>query len=410
MTDGDSKSTGNQDGQSPTPKPVPKAADSIDPFELPVISRPLVRVWLGRAISVAFMVAGLVMSLALANELNIRPRTEDAYVRANVIGIAAHVSGAIVELNVVDNQPVEEGQILFVVDPRPYEVALAKAEAELALVELRIAALQAAVTEAREQVKAAVKRVDQAKADALYAVQYLERVEPLLASRFVTPDQVVKAQTDAEALQAAVRSFEADVVAREASVVTAQANLGQVGDVNALRQAAEVEVANARLFLDYCSVRCPINGYITNLNISQGEYANEGEQVFAIVDREVWYVMANFKETYLPYIEVGDTVEVYLMARPAETIKGRIQGVGWALYQDNGATIPSVQLPKVSPTMDWVRLAQRFPVRIILEEGIDSPVRMGETAAVIVLPGEDTLPPPMFPKVREFFNWLGLDD
>ena len=98
------------------------------------------------------------------------------------------------------------------------------------------------------------------------------------------------------------------------------------------------------------------------------------------------------------------------MARPAETIKGTIQGVGWALYQDNGATIPSVQLPKVSPTMDWVRLAQRFPVRIILEDEIDSPVRMGETAAVIVLPGESELPPPMFPRVREFFNWLGLDD
>ena len=347
--------------------------------------------------------------VGLANELEIRPRTEDAYVRANVIGIAAHVSGAIVELNVVDNQPVEEGQILFVVDPRPYEVALAQAEADLVLVDIEIAALEAAVESSRRDVKAAEARVNQAIADAAYAIQYFERIQPLLESRFVTPDQVVKAQTDAQALEAAVDRYRADVSAAIAMLQTSQANLGQLGDVNARRQAAEVTVANAKLFLDYCYVRCPVDGYITNLNISQGEYANEGQQVFAIVDRSIWYVMANFKETYLPFIDIGDTVEIYLMARPDDRWQGTIQGIGWALYQENGATIPEVQLPEVSPTLDWVRLAQRFPVRIVVDDIPDVPLRMGETAAVIALRGEDELPPPLFPRVREFFDWLGLN-
>ena len=405
------------DGQQPKAKtPAKVAAKSpvdkgvFDAIELPPLPKSSVRAWIGRSLSVLFILMGLFAGIGLANELDVQPRTQDAYVRANVIGIAAHVSGAIVELNVVDNQPVKEGEILFVVDPRPYEVALAKAEADLALVDLEIAALQAAVAAEKDTVIAAEKRVEQAEADAYYAIQYYERIEPLLESRFVTPDQVVKARTEAEALQAAVRTYQAQVQAARADLNTAVANLGQIGDVNARRVAAEVAVANAELFLDYCYVKCPIDGYITNLNISQGEYANEGEQIFAIVDRTVWYVMANFKETYLSFIKPGDTVEIYLMSRPNERWKGTIQGIGWALYQSNGATIPAFQLPDVSPTMDWVRLAQRFPVRIVIEDEPDVPLRMGETAAVIALPGENTLPRPMFPRVRAFFNWLGLDN
>jgi len=178
----------------------------------------------GRILSVVFIASGLLSMVGLANELEIRPRTEDAYVRANVIGIAAHVSGAIVELNVVDNQPVEEGQILFVVDPRPYEVALAQAEADLVLVDIEIAALEAAVESSRRDVKAAEARVNQAIADAAYAIQYYERIQPLLESRFVTPDQVVKAQTDAQALEAAVDRYRADVSAAVAMLQTSQAN------------------------------------------------------------------------------------------------------------------------------------------------------------------------------------------
>ncbi len=410
MTDSDSKKADSK--AAPTSPVQEKPAVVTSDRERHLMPPPEPKRWqvlTGRIISVIFLVAGVLSMVGLANELEIRPRTEDAYVRANVIGIAAHVSGAIVELNVVDNQPVEEGQILFVVDPRPYEVALAQAEADLVLVDIEIAALEAAVESSRRDVNAAKARVNQAIADAAYAIQYFERVQPLLESRFVTPDQVVKAQTEAQALEAAVDRYRADVSASLAMLETSQANLGQLGNVNARRQAAEVTVANAKLFLDYCYVRCPINGYITNLNISQGEYANEGQQIFAIVDRSIWYVMANFKETYLPFVEVGDTVEIYLMARPNERWKGTIQGIGWALYQENGATVPDVQLPDVSPTLDWVRLAQRFPVRIIVDDISDTPLRMGQTAAVISLPGENELPPPLFPRVREFFDWLGLN-
>lgn len=367
-----------------------------------------VRAFLATLLSISFMVGGVVTALVLANELEIRPRTDDAYVRANLIGIAPHVSGPIVELPIVDNQPVSKGDLLFVVDPRPYEVALAAAEANLAVVDLEIASLEAQVAAAERSVSAAKAQLAKAAADADYAIRYFERVEPLLPERFVTPDAVDKARSDAEATSAAVAAAEAMVAKAEAELATSIANLGQLGDVNALRTAAEVQVANAKLFLDYCFVASPIDGYITNLNIAVGEYANEGQQVFAIVDRTIWYVMANFKETDLPYFDVGAAVEIYRLSEAGERLEGVVQGIGWALYQQDGATVGV--LPDVSPTLDWVRLAQRFPVRIVIESEPQRPLRMGETMSVIVMPPGEGLPPPRFPQVRAFFDWLGLDN
>ena len=364
---------------------------------------------IGAIISIVFIVSGLAAGLMLAGELDAQPRTEDAYTRANIIGIAPHVSGRILELNVVDNQPVDEGDLLFVVDPRPYEIALAEAEAQMALVDLSIIGYQDSIEAAQAEIEAAKSRITKQQALAQYAVQYLERVEPLLGSRFVTPDQVDKARSEALALQASILSAEADLSAARKMYQVAVTQLGDVGNVNARRVAAQVEIDRAKLFLDYCYVTAPFDGYITNLNITVGEYANVGQQVFAIVDREIWYVMANFMETYLEDLEIGQTVEIYLMAFPGRAIKGRIQGIGWAITDTEGPTLDPI--PTVSPTLDWVRLAQRFPVRIILEEiPEDVEIRMGATAAAIVLPDEGSLPKPMFPELRAFAKKLGLVD
>ena len=369
----------------------------------------LTRRAVGAIISIAFMVSGVTAGLMLASELDAQPRTEDAYTRANIIGIAPHVSGRILELSVVDNQPVETGDLLFVVDPRPYEIALAEAQAQLALVDLDIAGYKDSILAAEAEIKAAEARITKQQALAEYAAIYLERVEPLLGSRFVTPDQVDKARSETLALQASVLSAEADLTVARKMYQVAVTALGDVGDVNARRVAAQIEIDHAQLFLDYCYVTAPFDGYITNLNITVGEYANVGQQVFAIVDREIWYVMANFMETYLDDLEIGQTVEIYLMAFPGRAIKGRIQGIGWAITDTEGPTLDPI--PTVSPTLDWVRLAQRFPVRIILEEiPEDVQIRMGATAAAIVLPDEGEPPKPMFPKVRAFAKRLGLAD
>ena len=162
--------------------------------------------------------------------------------------------------------------------------------------------------------------------------------------------------------------------------------LGQYGDVNARLQAAAAAVASAELDVEYCRVKAPFDGYVTNLNIAVGEYARQGQQVFALVDNRAWYVMANFRETFLASIRPGMAADVYLVSYPGRRFRGVVQGIGWAIHQDDGATVSG--LPAVRQTLNWVRLANRIPVRILLEErDAERPFRMGTTAVVTIRGG-----------------------
>lgn len=323
----------------------------------------------GRIVGLAIIVSAIVAGLYVLRLYYIYPRTDDAYVRANVVGIAPHVSGPIVELPIRDNQHLAKGALLFVVDPRPYQATLERAEANLALTNLKIDALQNAIHSAQA-------RNHQLEADAAYDKQYLDRIVPLLARHFVTANDVFNARSRLAAAQAAVENARSEVR-------KSQNELGQYGDFNARRKAAEAALYYAKLNVQYCYVRAPFDAYVTNLNIAVGQYANEGKQVVSLVDNRVWYVMANFRENFLDHIRPGMRVEVYLLSYPNRRFAGRVQEAGWALYQDNGATVAG--LPRVEQTLNWVRLAQRFPVRIVLEDrDPQRPFRMGQTAVVTV--------------------------
>jgi multidrug efflux system membrane fusion protein len=323
----------------------------------------------GRVLSAAIVIAAIVVGLYVARLYYIYPRTDDAYVRANWVGIASHVSGPITELPIVDNQYVKQGDLLFIVDPRPYQAALDAAVAKLQLTELDIRALQDAIRTAEAD------RI-RLEADAAYAKQYLDRIQPLLARHFVTANDVFNARARVNAAEAAVEGAASDVR-------KAQNQLGQYGNINALRKAAEAAVYNAKLNVGYCYVRAPYNGWVTNLNIAEGQYANEGREVVSLVDDRTWYVIANFRETFLSHIKPGMTAEVFILAYPNKRFRGRVQGVGWALYQQNGASVEG--LPQVETTLNWVRLSQRFPVRIVLEDRDPKfPFRTGTTAVVTI--------------------------
>ena len=324
---------------------------------------------IGRFLSVGIILAAIFVTGIAWRLAYLQPRTDDAYVRANWIDISPHVGGPIVELAIVDNQYVKKEDLLFRIDCRPYEAALALAEADLAVTNSDIRGRERAI-------EAAEARLEKVAAQDTYDRQYLERIEPLLEREFVTANDVFEARAAAEASAAAVRQV-------RQQLDQARAELGQFGDLNAYREAAQASVANAALNVSYCSVRAPFNGWVTNLNLAVGEYANQGQQVFALIDDREWYVIGNFRETFLSSIEPGMKAEVYLMSYPGRRFAGTVQGVGWALYQPNGASVGT--LPNVSPTLNWVRLAQRFPVRIILDErDPDKPFRMGATAVVTV--------------------------
>jgi membrane fusion protein, multidrug efflux system len=323
----------------------------------------------GRTLGVLIILVTLGLGIHVVQLYYFFPQTDDAYVRANVVHVAAHVSGPIIELPVQDNQHVRKGDLLFVVDPRPYMATLQMAQAKLELTNLDIKALDNAID-------AAKARQAQLEAEAKYDKQYLARLMPLLREQFVTVDEVYNARSKLAAAQAAVDNARNEVY-------KAQNQLGQYGDINARRKAAEAAVYNAKLNVGYCYVHAPFDAYITNLNIAAGEYANEGRQVLSLVDNRTWYVMANFRENFLSRIEPGMTAQVYLISYRNHRFRGVVQGVGWALFQDNGATVEG--LARVAPTLNWVRLSQRFPVRITLEDrDPNHPFRMGETAVVTI--------------------------
>jgi multidrug efflux system membrane fusion protein len=323
----------------------------------------------GRLIGALIVLGAIGLGLYVTRLYYLYPRTDDAYVRANVVGIAPHVSGPIVQLPVHDNQHVKPGELLFVVDPRPYRSVLDRTEAELALTNLQIRALE-------DTIRSAQARQAQLAATTAYDKQYLDRIVPLLSRHFVTANDVFNARSRLRADQAAIDSARSEVR-------KAKNDLGQYGDINARRKAAEAAVYDAKLNVEYCYVHAPFDAYVTNLNIAVGQYANEGRQVLSLVDNRVWYVMANFRENFLAHIRPGMRVDVYLLSYPNQHFRGRVQGVGWALYQGNGATVEG--LPQVEATLNWVRLSQRFPVRIVLENPDPAyPFRMGATAVVTV--------------------------
>jgi multidrug resistance efflux pump len=297
------------------------------------------------------------------------PQTDDAYVRANTVGIAPHISGPIVDLPIRDNQHVKEGDLLFIVDPRPYQAELDSAVANVDLTNLQIGALD-------NSISAAKQRQNQLEAERAYDQQYLNRIIPLLSDDFVTANDVSSAKSKLAKANAAVGGAKSEVA-------RASNELGEYGDINARRKAAQAAAYKAQLNVEYCYVKAPFDGYVTNLNIAVGQYANEGKEVVSLVDDRNWYVLANFRETFLARIQPGMHAEVFLLGYPNVRFHGRVEGVGWALFQDNGASVAG--LPRVDPTLNWVRLAQRFPVRVTLEDrDARYPFRMGETAVVTI--------------------------
>jgi multidrug efflux system membrane fusion protein len=335
-------------------------------------------------------IAGILISLAsfvsaafLAREVNANiranPRTEDAQVRANVIGLAPQVGGTITAIHVKDNQLVHKGDLLFELDDRPYAAEAEKAKAQLALTELEIQAY-------KDQIAAAEAQLKQSEAKAAYAVDYAKRVQALVGNLYVTVDKNQLAQT--EALTAT------DKVAEDKAALQRARNLlGEQGEVNVRRVAAQAALRDAELKLSYCKVYATCDGYVTNLQITPGAYAAVGEQVFSLVDRKIWYVLANFRETDLKRMRPGMSVDVYLMAESGKKLRGIVQGVPKAIVSldtpSNNAPGGEGLLSRVSPTIDFILLAQRYPVRIILDEPEEHSFRMGGTASVIVHTASD---------------------
>ncbi|HEX3800815.1 MAG TPA: biotin/lipoyl-binding protein [Verrucomicrobiae bacterium] len=354
-----------------------------------------VRKSIGRVVGIVIIIAAIVVMVMAIWIYDNRPQTDDATLRANFIGVAPQASGHVIDLRVKDNQVVNKGDVLFVIDPRPYEHALAKAKAALVLSRKEVEGLQqalkvgdASISRAEAQRFAAEATVERAEAEAKDSQDHVKRLEPLLTKEFATLDLVEAARTRQQMADSAVNEAKRELAAAAAGLEQAKMDriraddaIGQEGDFNARIGASEAEVREAELNLEFCTVRAPFSGKVVNLNISLGEFARVGVDLFTLVDTSTWYAVANFRETQLKHIAEGDSAEIYLQYRGGKRFKGKVVGLAWAVLPEYGTA--AAGLPNVPRNLDWVRLAQRFPVRVEITDPDDN-FRIGASAVVTI--------------------------
>jgi multidrug resistance efflux pump len=330
----------------------------------------------------------IVLTVALAGILTVfyyrhaerYPSTDDAYVDADVVGIVAQVAGPIVNLPTVDNQAVRTGDLLFEIDPRPFRIAVEKARADLEKTGQNVSALA-------DDVASAEAQVQEAQASLRLAQTQWKRVEPL-AKIGALPFQ------DRDKAQAQLDDARAGLADAQAGLTKAQHHLGESGEDNADVRAAIAQLEYAELQLSYTRVIAPANGYVTDLTLSLGSYANVGSAMLSLVNTDSWRVVAYMKETQLRHLQSAQPTRVYLPAYPGVRFEGLVQGIGWGVeQQDNEGQRGPDGVPTVNPTVDWVRMAQRFPVRIALVDPDSAhPLRKGMRAVVRVDASENTAP------------------
>ena len=361
---------------------------------------------LGRWVGAAIIAGAIVLGLVVLYRGSANPRTDDATVFANFIGIAPQVDGPVVRLNVADNQFVTKGTLLYEIDERPYQYALETALSEQAALEgqiadeqRRIAALGSAVSvaqanihRAEADVADAEQGVSRARAEWSYASNNLHRLEPLLTKKFVTVDQVDKARSSeiaqAEALrqaQSQLQLAQAEVKATLAQHQQARHAVTTLEPLITQRGAKAAAIKKAQYDLENCRVYAPFDARVTNLTIAEGAYAHVGQQVFTLIDARTWWVLANFREGQLKNIMPGMRVDVYVMSRPNQRFSGVVESVGFGVTPDPdviGRWGPG--LPEVQRTLNWVHLASRFPVRIRVENPASELFRISESAVVTI--------------------------
>jgi multidrug resistance efflux pump len=291
------------------------------------------------------------------------PWTRDATVRAYVVTMAPEVAGRIVELPVADNKYVRKGDLLMVIDPTDYRIAVSQAEASVQQAEANVQNVDAQITVQQAQIRANEALLDQAKAVLVFAQQQAGRYETLAKQGY---GSVQNAQ-----------QFTSQLHQQEAAVQTANENHNlvrrQLDALKAQRMSAEATVAQAKAQLSKAQVNLertrilsPADGYVTNLLAQFGDYVNVGVNTISVVDANSFWVDGYFEETNLSPIRVGDPAQIKLMGY-TQIVRGHVDSIARAINVSNAQ--PNNQgVATVNPIFTWVRLAQRIPVRVHIDK------------------------------------------
>ena len=259
------------------------------------------------------------------------PWTRDGQVRTQVIQVTPRVNGMVTKIHVVDNQKVKTGDLLFEIDPSQYQVKLKQAEARL------------------QRTKESAKGTK---------IEY-ERVKNIYSK-----DKGAVSQKD--------------LVRNETNYYKSLADI----------DSATEAVNTAKLNLSYTKVFAEVDGYVSNINFQIGSQAVANKPILALVDENSYWVFGFFREDAIPNVKVGDIAKVTLLAYPDTPISGKVESIAWGISHADGNPGSNL-LPSVKPVFQWIRLAQRIPVRIKLNKLPEYiKLRFGMTASVMILKNE----------------------
>ena len=313
------------------------------------------------------ILAGIVATLVVYwhhNELY--PSTDDAYLQANIVHIAPQVSGPVDHVLVKNYDNVKQGQLLFTIDPRPFQLAVNDAKAKLSL--------------AQQQMQSDIATVKKAEADINANQSQLELAQSN-AKRILTlvKDGQISAQ-EGDKINNALKVARANLAASQQQLAQAQAQLGETGPNNANIQEAKTNLATAELNLSYTKIYAPETGQLVNFHLRPGNMLTQGQQVFDIVEQNSWWVASNFKETVLERIHPGQKASVVLDMYPGHVYHGQVAH----LSPGSGAAFSL--LPPENASGNWVKVTQRFPVRVEITDKANAryPLRVGASASVTI--------------------------
>ncbi|EHZ2653546.1 HlyD family secretion protein [Vibrio vulnificus] len=293
------------------------------------------------------------------------PSTEDAYVRAKILSVAPQVQGQVVTVEAKDFQAVNKGDLLLKIDARPYLLAVKQAKA----------AYQLAVQQhdvADKQVTEAVAGLDAARSNLTEAQLEYKRIDSLVARKLASAQDLDTAKNKLANAQASLEQA-------RASVEKAIANRGEEGAEAAVVQQAAAQLAQAELNLSYTDITSPVDGIAGEINTHVGSVVSVGQTLFPVIIKDSYWVRANFKETDLTHIKPGMEAEVVIDMYPDRVWKATVEELSPA----SGTSFSL--MPPENATGNWVKIKQRFPVRLALNVPKDAPqLRVGASTEVTV--------------------------
>lgn len=334
---------------------------------------------MGSTLGALIIVGAITVGWLYFRQAERNPLSEDAVLTASIVNVASTVAGRIVDISVSENQKVSRNDVLFVIDPEPYRLAVDQAKADLRIAEAARDTQRRTIAAEQSNAAIAAEQINRARTNLALAEQTLARLLPLLPKGYVTAQQVDDARTARDDAALSLSQSVKQAAAADSLVTSLDA-------ADALVEARQAALAIAERNLANTETRAPHDGRVVGLAISTGEIVAPGQSVFTLINTESWYASAFFRETELENINVGDCARVFALANRATPIDGRVEGIGWGVVSEDILNIPR-NLPYVPKSLNWVRIVQRFPVRIKLIDPPEDLMRMGASAVAIVRHG-----------------------